>query len=574
MGDMKIGEGKKFDASQVSAEGLTKEEINEITKKNKRLIKIFQAYDTDGKSGLSSSELAAAMDDFIKAAGEDGKISKKEFQKMADEFNKWNEFSGGKEVSGEDLKKFMKSIKKATKRDEKVSTQQVLDAERQKTEAWIKQIEQAKAQEEMEARAQAEAREKADKIKQEFEAQQAAKAQQEAEAARIKDLQTPKKYTVQNGESFTDLIKRSLAAQGIENPTDAQMKEAIAEFKKNNPGAVHKTQSGLEYLYAGAEVKIAGNLEDKANAKEVESEYRQMQDAARAEEERLAAEDKEKQEKGLPPYAARDLEHEMPEEFKPKFFAPPQQDWTKPLNWSDASNVDSSNSASVQKNEDKPDPKKIENMNKYPLMEELPNGYSRRDVPGFNDAYFDKNGNRISKETYLKERGPKSRAIDNMVSAPIIEQLPNGYTKRDIPGWNDAYYKKDGTPISKEEFEAARNEGTSSPVQKNESVKKTVDVSAAENAGMKFDVDGNSTTHEGYKIMSDGTVQKALGENEFINYEFYPNGKFKTIRYTKGDWKTTIKYQNNDTNRWLSSRNLSSEFTKKYDFNTDKPRFL
>ena len=139
MGDMKIGEGKKFDASQVSAEGLTKEEINEITKKNKRLIKIFQAYDTDGKAGLSSSELAAAMDDFIKAAGEDGKISKKEFQKMADEFNKWNEFSGGKEVSGEDLKKFMKSIKKATKRDEKVSTQQVLDAERQKTEAWIKQ---------------------------------------------------------------------------------------------------------------------------------------------------------------------------------------------------------------------------------------------------------------------------------------------------------------------------------------------------------------------------------------------------------------------------------------------------
>ena len=94
MGDMKIGEGKKFDATQVSSEGLTQEEIAEITKKNKKLIKIFQAYDTDGKAGLSSAELAAAMDDFIKAAGDDKKISKSEFKKMADSFNEQNDFSG------------------------------------------------------------------------------------------------------------------------------------------------------------------------------------------------------------------------------------------------------------------------------------------------------------------------------------------------------------------------------------------------------------------------------------------------------------------------------------------------
>ena len=110
MGDMKIGEGKKYDATQVSAEGLTQEEIAELTKKNKRLIKIFQAYDTDGKAGLSSTEIAAAMDDFIKAAGEDKKITKREFEKMADTFNHWNELSGGREVSGEDLKNFMKAM--------------------------------------------------------------------------------------------------------------------------------------------------------------------------------------------------------------------------------------------------------------------------------------------------------------------------------------------------------------------------------------------------------------------------------------------------------------------------------
>ena len=140
MGDMKIGEGKKYDATQVSAEGLTQEEIAELTKKNKRLIKIFQAYDTDGKAGLSSTEIAAAMDDFIKAAGEDKKITKREFEKMADTFNHWNELSGGREVSGEDLKNFMKAIRKGTKRDKKVSTQELLDEQQRKADAMLRQM--------------------------------------------------------------------------------------------------------------------------------------------------------------------------------------------------------------------------------------------------------------------------------------------------------------------------------------------------------------------------------------------------------------------------------------------------
>lgn len=450
MGDMKIGEGKKFDASKVSAEGLSQEEIAEITKKNKRLIKIFQAYDTDGKAGLSSTELAAAMDDFIKAAGEDNKISKKEFEKMADTFNHWNELSGGREVSGEDLKNFMKAIRKGTKRDKKVSTQQLLAEQQQKAEAQLRQIEEARRLEEMEARAKADAKERAEQIMQEHEAEQAAKAQQRAEEARIKDLQTPKTYTVQMGESFTDLIKRSLAAQGVENPTDEQMKEAIEKFKQDNPGAVHRTEKGVEYLYAGAQVKIAGNLEDKANSEEITTQYRQIQDELKAEEEKLAAEDKEKQEKGLPPYAPKEQEFEMPEELKLKVFAP-EQDWAKQL-------------------------------------------------------------------------------INPDLSA--------------------------------------------APVQKSKPAPKVLNTNAAEKAGMKFDAEGNSTTHEGYKIMPDGTVQKTLGKNEFINYEFYPNGRFKMITYTKGDWVTKFNYKNNDTNRWYGTRNLSSEFTDKYDFRAERPHFL
>ena len=274
MGDMKIGEGKKYDATQVSAEGLTQEEIAELTKKNKRLIKIFQAYDTDGKAGLSSTEIAAAMDDFIKAAGEDKKITKREFEKMADTFNHWNELSGGREVSGEDLKNFMKAIRKGTKRDKKVSTQELLDEQQRKADAMLRQMQEARRQEELAAQAEAQARA-------ESEARARQEAETKAETARLQDLQTPKTYTVQEGERFDDLIKRSLVAQGIENPTDEQMQEAIAKFKEDNPNAVHKNRKGVEYLYAGAEVKIAGNLEDKGNSEEIIASIRERNASAR-----------------------------------------------------------------------------------------------------------------------------------------------------------------------------------------------------------------------------------------------------------------------------------------------------
>ena len=47
-----------------------------------------------------------------------------------------------------------------------------------------------------------------------------------------------------------------------------------------------------------------------------------------------------------------------------------------------------------------------------------------------------------------------------------------------------------------------------------------------------------------------------------------------TDAYTKGDWVTKFNYKNNDTNRWYGTRNLSSEFTDKYDFRAERPHFL
>ena len=98
----------------------------------------------------------------------------------------------------------------------------------------------------------------------------ARKAREEAE--RKAELANPTDYTVQNGESFRALIKRSLEAQGIE-VTDEAMNDAIEDFKANNPGKLH-VKNGVQYLYAGDVVKIAGGLEDKSNADEVKNAYR------------------------------------------------------------------------------------------------------------------------------------------------------------------------------------------------------------------------------------------------------------------------------------------------------------
>ena len=456
MGDMKIGEGKKYDATQVSAEGLTQEEIAELTKKNKRLIKIFQAYDTDGKAGLSSTEIAAAMDDFIKAAGEDKKITKREFEKMADTFNHWNELSGGREVSGEDLKNFMKAIRKGTKRDKKVSTQELLDEQQRKADAMLRQMQEARRQEELAAQAEAQARAEAA-----ARAAEEARVAEEAKAAEAARLATPTAYTVQPNERLDDLLKRSLEAQGKE-VNDETLAEAKAEFIKNNPGALHGPK-GKEYLYMGDSVKIAGGLEDKGNADEIKTQYRAMQAEKRA---KAEAEAKAKAEAEAKAKAEAEAKAKAEAEAKAKAEAEARQAVLSPKPYvAERSSTYVAPRGHVEPvivkkaEPQNPDPKKLAAMNKHPLMEQLPNGYSRRDIPGFNDAYYDKYGNRITKETYMKARGKKDRKIDMMVAHPILEQLPNGYTKRDRSGPGVFYYDQQGNRITEAEYQRAKKAG-------------------------------------------------------------------------------------------------------------------
>ena len=413
--DMKIGEGQKYDTTQVSKEGLSKEKLAKIEKKNRKLINI---YNKDGNKDLSGLELSLAMDGFqVADMNKDGKLSKEELKIFAAAMNETYRLEGDDAVSFRDLKRFLKDVTKATKKHKKSPTSEVLfDG---KIESIAKKNEWQPVQEYyrtfmdkdgrvfvanqeenriMRARfdekndeyvemtnqevyiqdsniyadkhgyeqvtdsplftKQGEHPDKkyffyvdtqemvrvkesgdgnysvmtADEIKAEDEKIAAAeKAKQEeaarkaAEEARIKDLQTPKSYTVQNGETLTGLLKRSLKAQGIENPTKEQIAEAKAEFIKNNPKGVHGPK-GQEILWAGDVVKIAGNLENKNNADEVKAAYRafvakkRAEAEAKAEEERQAqAREAEKQAKGLPPYAPVEQEPELPKaDLNPK----------------------------------------------------------------------------------------------------------------------------------------------------------------------------------------------------------------------------------------------------------------
>ena len=254
---LKIGEGKKYDTSQISADGITKEERAELEKKNKRLIDVFKAFDMDGNGDLNKLELAAAMDAFSRMdADGNKKLSKKEFNAAAEEFNT----TFGTDIQGKDLKAFMKAVGKSSKGDEKVSTQGVIDD-------YKKEQLEAKKKAEAEAKAKAEA-----------EAEAKAKTEQEAKAkAEQERLATPTDYTVQRGESFTDLLKRSLEAQGKE-VNEENLAEAREEFMKNNPGAL-KEKNGKEYLLMGEVVKLPGALEDKANGTEIKNQYATEQKA-------------------------------------------------------------------------------------------------------------------------------------------------------------------------------------------------------------------------------------------------------------------------------------------------------
>lgn len=263
-----IGEGKKYDVSQVSTEGISAEERAELEKKNRKLIDVFKAFDQDGDGSLSKLELAAAMDAFSKMDTDksDNKLSKKELEAGAEGLNAFFK-SQGKDVDmdADGLKTFMKAVRKLTKNDEKVSTSEALDEIRMLNQQEQERIDAAnKAEQERQAQ-------EAEKLRQAQEAEKLKQEQEAQEAARLKDLQTPKNYTVQLNDRLDDILKKSLEAQGIE-VTDETMAEAKAEFIKNNPKALHGPK-GKEYLYAGDVIKIPGNLKGELSADEVKAKY-------------------------------------------------------------------------------------------------------------------------------------------------------------------------------------------------------------------------------------------------------------------------------------------------------------
>ena len=262
---LEIGEGQKYDVSQVSTEGISKEERAELEKKNRRLIDIFKAFDENGDGSLSDVELAKAMDAFSKMdTSDDDKLSKKELRAGAEALNKQFE-DKDLNITASGLRDFMQSVKKLAKHDEQASTDKVIhDYQTEPREL---------AELEAKQRAEAEAREKA-----ELEAKQRAD-REAAVREEQKRLATPTNYTVQPNDTIDGLLKRSLEAQGKEI-NEENLAEARAEFVKNNPKAIHG-KKGNEYLYMGDVIKIAGGLEDKANAAQIQSDYRAAQAEAK-----------------------------------------------------------------------------------------------------------------------------------------------------------------------------------------------------------------------------------------------------------------------------------------------------
>lgn len=209
--DFKIN-GKSFDFSQVSKNGVKKDKSIED---NKAMNLIFDKYNTTKDDKLDSKELAQMLAN-VKKYDSDGnkEISDKEFEALATDFNKGADENS--KVKAEDLKSFYSHVLELGNSDtEKVAVADI-----------------------------------------------------EKETKPENDENKTFTYTVQMDESFTGIIKRSLQAKGIENPTAEQIQEAKDKFKENNPDTVKTAKNGVEFLLVGAEVKLEGELENKNNSQE------------------------------------------------------------------------------------------------------------------------------------------------------------------------------------------------------------------------------------------------------------------------------------------------------------------
>lgn len=226
--DYKIN-GSSYDLSKVPKKALEKDDT---IKKNKAFDLIFDALDKNKKDAkLDSKELATFFSNLKKADTDKNKdISQRELEAITKELNKQK--SGETEIKVADVEGFFSHV-------------------------------------------MAEASDVEDKDK--ISVEDALKAEDSDKTDTDTDIDTDTdsddssgthSYTVQMDEDYTDIIKRSLKAKGVEEPTDEQIKTEKENFEKNNPGAVKRNKSGVEYLLVGAQVKLEGKLENKDNSQE------------------------------------------------------------------------------------------------------------------------------------------------------------------------------------------------------------------------------------------------------------------------------------------------------------------
>lgn len=224
--DYKIN-GSSYDLSKVPKKALEKDDT---IKKNKAFDLIFDALDKNKKDAkLDSKELATFFSNLKKADTDKNKdISQRELEAITKELNKQN--SGETEIKVADVEGFFSHV-------------------------------------------MAEASDVEDKDK--ISVEEALKAEDSDKTDTDTDTDTDSddssgthSYTVQMDEDYTDIIKRSLKAKGVEEPTEEQIKTEKENFEKNNPGAVKRNKSGVEYLLVGAQVKLEGKLENKDNSQE------------------------------------------------------------------------------------------------------------------------------------------------------------------------------------------------------------------------------------------------------------------------------------------------------------------
>lgn len=276
---------------------------------------IFNALDgcvdgqKDGK--LSKEELAQAIDVFNSYDNGDKKLSKKELEAIA---NGFNEALGKGEkdkdrVKSGDIKDFIRNLVSATKDADYVSeVSDILKSTQAQQEAMqrqqqIEQLDNAakklgyeptnnegvyynKDKNEYimyDAESKSFKPAKYDNEKKTF----AFKTEEEIKADAARQTDTPEqttgnekndapqnhKYVVQADESFTSVIKKSLKAQGNENPTKEEIQAAKEQFKKDNPGAVKKSRNGVEYLLVGAEVNLPAEVKSPKSKEEAIAEW-------------------------------------------------------------------------------------------------------------------------------------------------------------------------------------------------------------------------------------------------------------------------------------------------------------